>query len=238
MVNWLEIIGVDWKLNYYPALMALLSGHSPYVAGYYNPPWTLLPLIPLVLLPVAWGAAVLGIANFAAYAYVLARMRVNVIMAAVLVLLTSFNSINGNIEGLCALGFIMPPQIGLFFVLVKPQIGIGVAAYWAFNIYTEYGWRETLRTFAPVTCAYLLSFIVFGFWMSSPNNAPWNYSLWPIGPVFGLALMYLAVYKQKLGYAIAAGPFFSPYVNWFTWVIVIIGLLTTLPNGRKLNVIE
>ena len=52
---------IDWTVFYFPATSGLLSGQTPYQAGhaFFNPPWVLLPFIPLVHLPFRVGVAVL-----------------------------------------------------------------------------------------------------------------------------------------------------------------------------------
>jgi hypothetical protein len=146
----------DWHGTFRPAARALISGHSPYeVESFFNPPWGLLPLVPIALLPEGVGRAIILISC----------------------LLTA------NIDYLVTLGFVFPPQIGLFFVLIKPQIGGAVALYWFVESWRRGGLREFVRIFWPITVASLVSFLLFGLWplrtLGRSVDVSWNASLWP-----------------------------------------------------------
>lgn len=69
-----------------------------------------------------------------------------------------------NIDRMVVLGLIMPTWIGLFFVLAKPQIGIGVAIFWAFESYRLGKLRQMARDFVPVSLAILISLWIYGPW--------------------------------------------------------------------------
>jgi hypothetical protein len=124
---------VDWHYVFLPAARAMLSGDSPYtVTGYFNAPWALLPLLPLVAFPEAVGRALLAIASLAALAFVAARLGAKRITLMFLLLSPPVlhGVLNGSLDWLAALGFVMPPVVGLFFIAVKPQVGIAVAIFW------------------------------------------------------------------------------------------------------------
>jgi len=226
----------DWSETYYVAAHALMRLRSPYGAGFFNPPWVLIPLLPIALLPTDWGNALMFVLNLVAFLFVFIRLKISPWLYLPLIFFSGVmsNSIYGNIDGFCALGLILPPQIGLFFVMAKPQIGIVVALFWTLEAWNKGGWRRVVKTFAPVSGAYLLSFVLFGNWMSGSAailGAWWNTSIFPWGIPIGLILFGLAVWRKQLGYAMAAGPFFAPYVNFFTWSFCWIGLAAALPFG-------
>src|SRR5574341_1447026 len=177
--------GSDWFITQRPATLLLLQGRSPYElnqeAGYwsisyfYNPPWTLIPLIP----------------------------------------------------------FALPPQIGLFLVLVKPQMGLMVALFWFIQSLRHGRMRETARVFWPVTLATLLSFALFGLWpLEALRNAPvgesFNTSAWPLSIPFGIVAMLAAFKTERVEYAMAAGPCFTTYITFHSWV----GALAALAKSR------
>lgn len=127
---------VDWQDAYRPAAMSLLAGGSPYeVSGYFNPPWALLPLLPIAVLPQPLGRALAVMVALVAYAYVAYRLGAD--RKTMLVFLLSppvlHGLLNGSLDWLGALGFVMNPQLGLFFVMIKPQLGIAVAVFWLFQ---------------------------------------------------------------------------------------------------------
>lgn len=230
-------LGVDWKYSFRPAALDLLAGRSPYAdSGFFNPPWLLLPLLPIALLSAPLGTAVMFILNLYSYIFAAFKLRMNAIILTVFVLFSGIllNSWNGNVEGLVVLGFLLPPQAGLFFVLCKPQFGIGVAAFWVIDAWIEGGFRQVVRVVTPVSVALVLSFALFGFW---PAKSPglvdiwWSSSLFPYGVPVGCALLGVAIWKRDLRFAIASSPFFAPYVTLHTWAVVWLGMLLLFPEN-------
>lgn len=230
-------IGFDWMCIFRPAVANLFSGHTPYTGLYFNPPWTLFLLAPFAILPPGWGAAAIAVACVASFMVAGARLGMNRI-SLLIFLATPFiwvNARQGNIDWLVALGASLPPQVGLFLVVIKPQAAIGIVAFWGIQALTE-GWGkgrfqgalwEAFRVFAPVTAAYLLSFLIFGLWIIPPVQwirDPINYSLWPISIPIGLVLMAAAIKNKDLRRAITASPMFSPYLLTYTYSIFFLGL--------------
>lgn len=128
------IIPVDWTEAFRPAALALLEGLSPYETHkVFNPPWVLLPMIPLALLPVDLSSTAMFLLAFIGVA--VAAYRLGAKTGNILIFLanpyTYFGASMGNIDWLIPLGAVLPPQIGLFLVLSKPQIGLGVAIFLA-----------------------------------------------------------------------------------------------------------
>jgi len=227
---------IDWSTAFRPATLDLLSGHNPYE----NPlmihaPWGMIPLIPLALLPESVGRVMLVFCGLASYAYVAYKLGAKPI--AVVFLLMSppvwHVLLNGNLDWLAALGFIAPPQIGLFFISVKPQMGIAVAPFWLIQAWRLGGWKQVIKTFAPFTAILLLSFVIFGLWplgASRTENYWWNASLWPMSIPVGLALLVTSIRKQKIEYAMAASPCLSPYVLFHSWVGAILAIVSSTPE--------
>lgn len=213
---------VDWRTAFRPAARSLLFTGNPYVEGYFNPPWAAIPMIPFALLPERIGGAamlVLGLVGFAYAAYKLGA-RPLLVGAFLLSPPVLHCLINGNIDWIVLLGFVMPPQIGLFFVLVKPQMGAIVALYWLVEAWREGGFKEVLRVFWPVGAALALSFILYGLWplrSSVEVDLWWNASLWPASIPVGLALLVSAIRKRRIQYAMGAAPCLSPYVLLHAW---------------------
>lgn len=215
---------VDWQKAYRPAARTLLAGDSPYeVSGYFNPPWALLPLLPIAVLPQPIGRALAVMVALAAYAYVAYKLGAD--RKTMLLFLLSppvlHGLLNGSIDWLGALGFVMAPQIGLFFVLIKPQIGIAVAVFWLFQSWDRGGWQEVLRVFAPITIVTALTFVLFGLWplrFEREIGLWWNASLWPLSIPVGLTLLVAAIKRDEVKLSIAASPCLSPYVLLHSWV--------------------
>lgn len=213
-------VGVDWDLTYRPATLALLQGHSPFsVDVYYAVPWAVIPLIPFALLPIKLGRAVLFIVGIVVFLFTAIKLggkkvAVTAFLCSPPVIHCLYNS---NIEWMPILGFILPPQIGLFFVATKPQIGVGIALYWVYDSWKTGGIWEVFRVFAPFTIVMFLSFWIFGLWPlrfqdTLTLTAGYNSSIWPYGIPLGLLLLIRAMRGNDPFPAMASSPFFSPYV--------------------------
>lgn len=222
-------IGIDWKMTFRPACWALLTGHNPYaLGGFFNAPWVLLPLVPIALLSPALGTSLLCALNLIAFLFVAWRLQIPAWLAVPFVLFAGplQGAANGNIEGLIALGLFLPPWIGLFAMLAKPQIGIAVAGFWIIERWRSDGWRGCTRLLAPVTLALIGSFLVFGFWPAAApdlRTAWWNASLWPWGIPIGATLSLFAVWRRNMRWAIGASPFLAPYLTGHTWAFAWLG---------------
>jgi len=227
---------IDWTTAFRPATLDLLAGRNPYD----NPlmihaPWGMIPLIPLALLPEAVGRVLLVICGLASYAYVAHKLGAKPIATIFLLLSPPVMHVllNGNLDWLAAIGFVLPPQFGLFFISVKPQMGIAVAPFWLIQAWRQGGWKQVLKTFAPFTIVLALSFAVFGLWpLGSSRTADywWNASLWPMSIPVGLALFVASIRKQKIEYAMAASPCLSPYVLLHSWVGALLAIVSSTPE--------
>ena len=125
--------------------------------------------------------------------------------------------LNANIDWMVVFGFTLPPQVGLFFVSVKPQMGSVVAVFGLFEAWRKGRLRGVLHVFAPFVIVLLLSFVIFGFYplawvMDRKVDQWWNASLWPISIPIGLTLVIAALYRRKIQFAMGAAPLLSPYV--------------------------
>jgi len=133
----------------------------------------------------------------------------------------------GQTDWLPLLGFFMPPWVGLFFVLLKPQFGIGIALYWLYRAGQE---RRVIKTFAPVVGAFLLSFVIYGLWPLTWGNLLQRAGSLPFWPwTIAVGLMLLMRRQEKCAWAV--GPFLSQYGCIQSWVGV---LLATLAGPKKL----
>lgn len=226
--------GRDWTVWYRPAILHLLSGESPYTIPIANPPWALIPLIPLALLPPMVGAVIQVVASpiiFSLIAYKLGAKPLPIVFLA----LSSpviHNAININIDWMPALGLLMPPQIGLFFVLIKPQAGIGVAVYWLFDAWKKDHTKGVIKTFSPVIICYLLSFAVFGNWLLPGAKKSLeiaqefgNTNVFPWAVPLGVALLVFTIRKRLPTLSISASPLLSPYVAMHSWSTFLLGLI-------------
>lgn len=223
---------VDWSRTYRPAALKLASGRSPYeVSSFHNPPWILIPLIPIAALPSKVGNGVLFVVTLSAVVFVAIRMGAKPI--SLLALIASFPVLFlllfGQIDWLILLGTLLPPQLGLFLVLTKPQAGLGIAVFWLVASLRRGGLREALRVFAPVTLLFLLSMALFstGFLNTPLILVPTkhNMSLWPFSIPIGLGLLAVALRNRDFKLSMMSSPFLSPYVSPHTWTIALLPLV-------------
>lgn len=227
-------IAYDWHYAYRPATLALLSGHSPYLItseNFSNAPWALIPMIPIALLPETTGRLLLIFVSLISFAIVAVKLGAKPIaLVAILLSPLVFQCLYyGQIDFLPLLGLIFPPWLGLFFVTIKPQVGVGIALFWMIEAWQLGRTRKVVTTFLPVTIAILLSFVVFGFWPSNGltlyHVTSVNTSMWPSGIVFGIFLMAKAIKNKDVSPSMAASPLFSPYVLSHSWITVPMALV-------------
>jgi len=210
---------IDWTRSYRPATLLLASGHSPYeIKSFTNPPWVLIPLIPIALLPSRIGGGVLFVVSLCALVFAAIRMGATPLslIAFIVSFPVFFMLLFGQIDWLVLIGILMPPPVGLFFVLAKPQAGIAIAVFWLVEALRKGGLRQALAEFAPVTLAFGLSIAVFGFWfLDTPPGmvtAKYNFSVWPLSIPIGMVFLVSALRGRKKELSILASPFLSPYV--------------------------
>jgi len=229
---WWYQLGIDWLETYYPAVHLMLSGQNPYgVTTLHNPFWALFPLAPFVLLGDRAGSLAYLIFSIFTYGFVAYRLRARLIAwTAFMVSLPVLYAMGmQNIDTFVLWGYILPPPIGLFLVLMKPQMGIGISIYWAYLAWRQGGWKKLLVTFAPVSAAFALSFALFGNWLAETSEnvvvSKWNASLWPWSIPLGLGLLYFAIRYNNEKAAISSSPMLSPYLAAHSWSVALMGLL-------------
>lgn len=225
-------VGVDWRETFYPAAQAVLHGSSPYsVPTFRNAPWTILFLIPFALFGERSGGILYFLASLLLYAWVAYRLKARPLVLAAFLL--SPPVVYGlrmlNVDAIVLVGFVLPAPVGLFFVLLKPQMGIAMLFYWLAEAWRKDGFKAVLGTFAPFTIALALSFLFFGNWLAGRQadlvDSFWNISLWPWALPIGLVLVVLSMRDRRKDFAMAASPFLSPYLAYHSWVSVLAGLL-------------
>lgn len=217
--------GVDWKGTIRTGSLELLAGRTPYTrVTRCLPPWIYILVAPLALLPAGLSTAIMFVLSYFLYFIVLYRLKAQP-LAIIAFLFNAFgftNAKNGNVDSLAALGFILPPQIGLFLVLSKPQVGIGMAIYWLVAAWKKGRIREVIRVFAPVAIAYGLSFAIFGFWpllVSGMTNDRFNRSLWPVSLIIAAIMLFRAIRDENPLLAMGSSPFMAPYSNKTSYAV-------------------
>jgi hypothetical protein len=219
-------IGVDWETVFRPACQTLLKGESPYKADPYFgiAPWALIPLLPLALLSVGLSRVLLLLISLIAFAYAVYKLSNDpiTVFAFLLSPIVMHSLLSANIDWMPLLGFVLPPQIGIFLVTAKPQIGSVVILFWLVEAWREGGLLMILRIFWPICVVTLLSFLFFGLWPLNyleiyEVSMTWNASLWPASIPIGIGLLVAALRMRKINFAMAASPCLSPYVLFHAW---------------------
>lgn len=222
----------DWQIVFVPAISSLLKG-EPINSGFFNPTWTLFPLIPFGVLPYEVGRIFLLLAALASYALIVRAVGGNLLAFVIFVLsVPTFDSLAwGNIEWLALLGLAMPQPIGLIFLAIKPQVTAGIIVFWVAMALKEKGLKCSVRLILPLLVTFALSVALFGAWFVhtltySPSDTL-NFSFFPYSLPVGLGLLVSAVRKSDIRYAIAASPCFFPVVSPQVWLVVFLALTPT-----------
>jgi hypothetical protein len=221
----------DWYGIFYPAARGIFSGHSPYEEnGYIVAPWGVIPLIPFVLFPAVPAHGLFFVASALILFYIMWRLKAPPLAAAAfLISPTAIGALLvGNLDPLTISGMLLAPVWGLFVLMIKPQIGAGVAIYYLVDAWRTGRFWAVVRTLAPVAIALILAALLFPVWIDriihNPQN-PWNRSFFPYTVPLGLFLLWLSIRTRNPYFALAATPFLAPYHSLYTYIAVQIGLL-------------
>jgi hypothetical protein len=220
----------DWHM-YYGVARGVFDGRSPYVQPIFvNPPWAVVLLAPFAVFPPNLGRGLLLVCSVVIWLYAAWRMRApRLAVIAMLLSPTAIGSLlAANIDALVILGVFLPATSGLLLLMIKPQIGLGPAFYDLIETWRTRGITGVLLTFAPVVVAYAVSAVVFPVWLDRFVHAPdivWNRSLFPYGIPVGIFLLWLSLRRRNVMFALASTPFLTPYLTFYTYLIVQIGLL-------------
>ncbi len=221
----LSAFGTDVRLLY-PAGQAVLKLQDPYLAapGFYSPPWMLLLITPLSLLPLQVGYILWTILGMAAYWLAFRRLGMDWLSSFLLLFspLAVGNLIFGNFDWLILLGSTLPPVLGIWFLALKPQLGIVLAGLWSW-LAIKRGWRALLVFGLPIAVVTLASFVL-GYHLPRADQMSWSADVWPWGIPIGGLLAYFASRRQDPLLALAAAPFLSPYVVWHSWIVALLPL--------------
>lgn len=187
----------DWYGTYYPTIRNVLAGKSPYdVAGFHNPPWMLLLMLPFGLFPLEEGRALFFIASVLVFVFILWKTESGLLATIAIFLSPTLlgGLLASNPDIFVLSGVLISPVWGLFVLLIKPQLGLGLVFYYAYVFWKKGSLKDILRVFAPITLGYLLSFLIFPVLVDKllhkASIDPWNRSLFlrhPIGAHFLVA---------------------------------------------------
>jgi hypothetical protein len=212
--------GGDWSVVFRPSAHMLMEGQNPYDEHrFLSPPWVFLVLLPLSLLTPSQGGALFALIGVGGYLFAFYRLKVKPTTLVFLVANPAFLAalFNPNFDWAVALGYTLPPQIGLFFVLTKPHMSAPLVLFWLIEAWRSGGVRQVARVFAPVLLTYGISVIFFGPWFFNMGGAidflSNTANVWPYGLLVGVALLAASLRQQKINYSMMQARFSRP-----TWL--------------------
>jgi hypothetical protein len=221
----------DWYVTFDPAARGVYAGHWPYEnPGYRYPPWAILPLLPMVLFPPLLAHGLMVVVTALVLIYIAWRLRAQPLAVAAFLLSPTAVGILlvNNLDPFAISGIFLPPVWGVFVLVIKPQVGVGVMLYYLFQTWKNERFWGCVRTFAPMIIAYSISVAFFPIWVTrmleNPSNS-WNRSLFPYAIPVGLLIMWLAIRRKNPYFALAASVFLTPYMTFYSYIAVQIALL-------------
>ncbi len=221
----------DFYSNFYGPVRNDLLGHPLYESNMYvYAPWGIIPLIPFALLPPLAAHGLYFAACLYTLVYIAWRLHASPLaIAAFMLSPTAIGALLvGNLDPVVISGMLFPPMIGLLILMIKPQIGAGVGLYYLIEFVRTKRWLEGLKTFSPVAAGYALALVFVPIWYVRVINTPanvWNRTLFPYGVPLALFFLWLALRHRNPYFALASTAFFVPYLTFYTYIIVQIGLL-------------
>lgn len=222
----------DWFDTFDPAARGVFSGQSPYdLISFANPPWAVIPLLPIVLLPPFYAHGLMFVVCFLLLGLIAYRLNASPITIVVFFLSpTTIGMLLGNnIDPIVVSGMLFPPMLGLFFLVMKPQIGFGVVLYYFISLWKDHGFWKVVRELGPLCITWILSMLLFPAWIdrmlfNGPQFA-WNSSSFPYLIPLGLFFLWLAFRHRNPFFALASSLFFAPYHTFYSYVGLQIGLM-------------
>ena len=221
---------VDWDATFLPAVLKLFSGNPYEIAGFYNAPYALFPLIPFAMLPYDMGRVLLIVCSILAMGFTLYKLGAKP-LSMMMVLLSPFviDSLAwGNLEWLTILGLAVHPALGLILLAIKPQMTIGVMLFISVESFIKSGLWNGFKTVLPLVLVFTISIMWFGLfplkWFSYGAEAGINLSFMPYSFPIGLLLMVQAFKTHNKLFALAASPCFFSTLSPQIWMVVFFAL--------------
>lgn len=214
----------DWDV-FREAANALLTGQNPYLIGdgetlFFNPPWTLIPLIPLAILPPMLGLLANAGVTIAVLLLVSRHLKLSLweffFMAISPMLLQSM--LYGNTEWMPMLGLLFPPPIAMLFFATKPQAALGWILLFLHRGWKTDRWKGIGFIVAPTIVLTIASLLIWGLPpIPGPEN-PGQRSLFPFSLLVGIPVLIWVLRKDDDRLAGFVGPFTAPYVTFHGYV--------------------
>lgn len=231
----MNVILADWERFFMPAVSVFMQGLAPYGYGFYNPPYTLVLLMPFALLPIVLSRVLIFGVSFGVLAWV-AHIRGASVWTLILFLLSPFTLLSlgmGNVEWLTVLGVALANSVGVALMLIKPQMTIGVLGFMALERLRTRDWRGGALLFAPAVMLYTASAWMYPTWLTSvagyESNSLANAALPAfVGLPLGVVMLGLALKTKRNELALAASPCFFAALSPAVWLVVALAAVRSL----------
>ena len=223
--------GPDWHIHYRPAGVAFWEGQNIFLLenNYPNPPWAIVFIAPLALLPIQIGRGIWFAMGF--FAYVFAAYRLGARGIGLIAFMVSppvlHGLLNANVDWMVLIGAVIPLQWGLLMLSVKPQVGAFAGLYLLYREWRENGLPGVAKAVTPTVVLTIAFMFVYGLWfMEIVRDSAWalnvrNDTLWPWSIPFGLIALYLTWKRKDVSWSIAAGPLLFPYASFHSYVALL-----------------
>lgn len=222
----LAFLNNDFRV-YRDAAMLLTRGIlSPYaIYNFNNPIIVLAYYIPFVYLPVDVGFRVTVFVAMALYLTTIWQACHNwpAFALALISPLLLWNTFYVNLDWMVFGAVLLLPRYpaaSFVLALVKPQIGIVVAALALLELLQRRGYKAIAALMVFEAAIFILSLsqgMQWGFMIARPGN----WSLFPWGLLLGLPLALYALLRRDRFAGLAAAPLMSPYVGTQSWIAVL-----------------
>lgn len=220
----------DWR--YF--LLAAQRPFLPYAThGFYNPPWVMWFVWPLALPSISPDISAYLVRMLIVVVFVMLVHKRGGNLAVVLLTLTSAPVVamivSANVDWLLVLALLpgVERSLALPLLLIKPQIGLGVALVWLKAQWRSAGPRSLARFLLPLAVICLASFVVYGGWplellrAAELNQASWNLaSFFPWGVLLGGSLLWKALKSEDEVLALLAMPLLTPYLAIYSASVI------------------
>lgn len=234
-INLLPYQGVD-LLVLYRAGRGMIDGHNPYSMNlkFYTPVWSLLLLTPMSLLSFRVCQFIWTLCSLNTWILVMRKLQIKPLDMAIFMLNPFFiyGLALGSYDWLALVGILLPMEIGAWFLVLKPQITIGLLFEWM----NRHGISKAVRAYFLPGLALAISILLGAYRSPNLSEMWWNWSLGLLGVPVGLALMWFAFKGKDSALALSASPFLSPYVGIQSWSLAML-MLTRKRAGLCAGVI-
>jgi len=210
----------DWEV-FRQACLALISGQNPYSVGqgqmlFFNPIWTLIPLIPMALLPTFTGLLVNAAVDLIALLFVARHLKLThwEFFCVAICPMNLQSMVYGNIEWIPLLGLLFPAPLAIIFYSTKPQATIGLILVTLWIEWNKTRWKGVLLAICPTLILVVICTAIWGLPpIPGPHN-PGQHSLFPYSLLLGIPVLIVALMNKDRRLSLFVGPFVSPYVTF------------------------